>query len=95
MSTRYTLGQDARPDEELHDSYGNPIDEDYVEQAVADLHRAVGGRPSLPGKRTRSPQVTFRLHAEERDQAQRLAEEQGVSLRTDPTRARRAAAHTS
>lgn len=62
MSTRYTLGRDVGPEEELHDSYGNRIEENYVEQAVSDVHHALGGRPSLSGKRTRSPQVTLRCH---------------------------------
>lgn len=60
MSTRYTLGRDVGPEEEVHDSYGNRVDEDYVEQAVSDVHHALG-----------------RLPAEEREQDQRLAEEQG------------------
>lgn len=60
MSNRYTLGLDLGPEEELHDSCGNRIDEDYVEQAVCDVDHALGSHPSLSGKRNRSPQVTCR-----------------------------------
>ena len=38
------------------------------------------GRPSLTGKPKSSPQVSFRVSAEVRDQAQRLADEKGTSL---------------
>ena len=47
MSTRYTLGRAVEPEEELHDSYGNRIDEDYVEQAVSDVHSVQPGRNGL------------------------------------------------
>lgn len=40
MSTRYTLGPDVGPEEELHDSCGTRIGEDYAERAVADAHDA-------------------------------------------------------
>ncbi|WP_017972467.1 ribbon-helix-helix protein, CopG family [Actinopolyspora halophila] len=77
---RYTLGPDAATDEELYDSHGNPVDATYIDQAVDDVDRALSGRPSLSGRRTRSPQIAFRLPAAEREQAQQLAEQQGVSV---------------
>lgn len=80
MNARYTLGPDVEPNEELYDSLGNRIDEDYTDQAVADVHRSLGGRPSLSGHRSRSPQIAFRLPADERELAQKLAEDEGISL---------------
>jgi hypothetical protein len=57
MSTRYTLGREVGPEEDLHDSCGNRIDEDYVEHAVSDVQHALGGRSSLSDNRIRSPQA--------------------------------------
>ena len=37
-------------------------------------------RPSLTGEAKNSPQVSFRISKDVRDQAQRLADEQGTSL---------------
>lgn len=59
MNDRYALGPDVTPNEELYDSHGNRIDENYVDQAVTGVHRSLGGHPSLSGQRIRSPQIAF------------------------------------
>lgn len=75
----YELGPDVAADEPVYDSHGNRIDADYIEHAVADVHDALAGRPSLSGRGS-SPQVAFRVPPAVRDAAQRLAHDEGVSL---------------
>jgi hypothetical protein len=78
MSKKYTLGPDVPADEPVYDSKGNLVDDGYIDQAVEDVHRALG-RPSLSGAGS-SPRVSFRLSAETRQAAEKIAEQQGVSL---------------
>ncbi len=72
-----------RPDVDLNvddvrDSKGRRITEEYAERAVADALERIGrGRPSLPGSTGRSPQVTFRVTPELKARAQSEAERQG------------------
>jgi predicted HicB family RNase H-like nuclease len=77
--SKYTLGPDVPPDELVRDSKGNVIDEDYIAQAVQDVHDAVAGRPSLSSQGT-SPRVSFRVPTDVREAAERLANREGVSL---------------
>lgn len=64
--------------EDVRDSRGRRITDDYVRRAVDDAHRRLGrGRPSLTGQRSRSPQVTFRLPPELRARAETLAATEG------------------
>lgn len=72
---------------------GSPITEDQVAQLAAEFEAddsaldAVTvefprrtGRPTLDGAPGRSPQVTFRLPKEEREQADRLAKARGTTV---------------
>ncbi len=79
MNENYILGADASADEQVYDARGNLIDEGYIARAVEDVHDALAGRPSLSGEGA-SPQVAFRVSAEVRKAAQRLAAAQGISL---------------
>ncbi|MGW4642038.1 ribbon-helix-helix protein, CopG family [Sphaerisporangium sp. NPDC004334] len=65
--------------EEIYDRRGNRIDQAYVDAAVEHVHRTVG-RPSLGASGDRSPQVTFRLSAEEKAAAKALAEREGKTV---------------
>jgi len=71
---RYTLADQPDADlqqEDIRDSRGRRITQDYVDAAVADVHEKVSrGRPSLSAVRQRSPQVTFRLPPELRERAE-------------------------
>ncbi len=52
--------------EDVRDSKGRRITEEYAERAAADALASVGrGRPSLTGAKAPSPQVTFRVTAAE------------------------------
>jgi hypothetical protein len=78
MSKHYTLGPDLPADEPVYDSRGNLIGDDYIDQAVEDVHSALG-RPSLSGTGS-SPRVSFRLSTETRQAAEKIAEQEGISL---------------
>jgi hypothetical protein len=78
MTKKYSLGPDVPSDEPVYDSKGNLIDDDYIDQAVEDVHR-VFGRPSPSGDGS-SPRVSFRLSAETRQAAEKIAEQEGLSL---------------
>ena len=81
---RYQL--DPEPDvdldrDDIRDSRGRPITQDYVDAAVADVHEKLGrGRPSLTQAGTTSPQVTFRLPAELRRDAEQQARREGTPI---------------
>lgn len=87
MNRKYELGLDAASDEEVYDTHGNLIDDDYITQAVEDAHETLAGRPSLSGHNGLSPRVSFRLPTEVRDAAEQLAESESVSLSTLARRA--------
>lgn len=80
-AARYVL--DRGPDvdlarEDVRDSRGRRITQDYIDRAVADVHAKTGrGRPSLTGRASRSPQVTFRLPPELRAAAEAQAAREG------------------
>lgn len=64
--------------EDVRDSKGRRITEDYAERAAADALERVGrGRPSLTGTKAHSPQVTFRVTPELRARAAAEAARQG------------------
>lgn len=64
--------------EDVRDSKGRRITEDYAERAAADALEQVGrGRPSLTGAQGHSPQVTFRVTPELRAKAAAEAARQG------------------
>lgn len=77
--------------EEIYDSKGNLITDEYVQGAIDDVHRAIDegrvpvptsrpGRPSLTGEGTHSPRVSFRLPEELRERARARAEQEGKSV---------------
>jgi predicted transcriptional regulator len=67
--------------EDIRDKRGRRVTEDYVEAAVADVHAKSGrGRPSLSPTGSRSPQVTFRLPSELREQAEEQARQEGTKV---------------
>jgi hypothetical protein len=82
--TRYKLAPDPDVDlqsEDIRDRRGRRITEEYVDAAVADVHARLGrGRPSLSGGGRRSPQVTFRLPHELREQAEEQARHEGTKV---------------
>ncbi len=64
--------------EDVRDSKGRRITEEYAERAAADALASVGrGRPSLTGNKAPSPQVTFRVTPELRAKAAAEAARQG------------------
>lgn len=69
--------------EEIYDSQGRRIDQAYVDDVVAYAHEVLTrpvGRPSLTGASQHSPQVSFRLTPQMKQQATRLAEKRGLSV---------------
>ncbi|GAA3810966.1 hypothetical protein GCM10022226_34280 [Sphaerisporangium flaviroseum] len=77
--------------EEIYDSKGNRITDEYVNDAIADVHRAIeegrvpvptsrGGRPSLSGESTHSPRVSFRVPEELRERAKARAAQEGKTV---------------
>ncbi|GGO30114.1 hypothetical protein GCM10010116_60330 [Microbispora rosea subsp. aerata] len=77
--------------EEIYDAKGNLITDEYVQDAVSDVHRAIDegrvpvptsrpGRPSLTGAAAHSPRVSFRLPEELRERAKARAEREGKSV---------------
>jgi hypothetical protein len=80
--TRYEPAPDPDVDlqrEDIRDHRGRRITEEYVDAAVADVHARLG-RPSLSGAGHRSPQVTFRLPLELREQAEEQARHEGTKV---------------
>ncbi|SDM29606.1 hypothetical protein SAMN05421874_15126 [Nonomuraea maritima] len=70
--------------EEIYDAKGNLITDDYVRDAISDVHRAIDegrvhmptgrpGRPSLTGEGAHSPRVSFRVPEELRERAKARA----------------------
>ncbi|GAA1275467.1 hypothetical protein GCM10009677_31170 [Sphaerisporangium rubeum] len=77
--------------EEIYDTKGNRITDQYVDAAVADVHRAIaegrvpvptgrGGRPSLTGDAAHSPRVSFRVPEELRERAKTRAAQEGKTI---------------
>ncbi len=64
--TKYRVGPDVDlATEDVRDSKGHRITEEYAERAAGDALASVGrGRPSLTGAKEPSPQVTFRVTPE-------------------------------
>lgn len=81
--TKYTHepGSDVDLDaEDVRDSEGRRITQDYVDGAAADAHRQVRGRPSLTGPGKHSPQIAFRVSTNLQAAAERLAERRGETV---------------
>lgn len=80
--TRYRV--DPGPDvdleqEDVRDSKGARIGQDYVNRAVEDVHRAIG-RPSLTAPGKQSPPIAVRLPEALRAAVAARAEREGKSL---------------
>lgn len=89
MTDRYELapGPDVDLDrEDVRDSRGRRITAEYAERAAEDALRKVG-RPTLAGGSGASPRVTFRVSEEVRDELERRAAADGVSVSTLARRA--------
>lgn len=82
MSDKHALGPDIDLDDEVVvDRRGRRITEARAEKIAREALRQAGrGRPSLTGRKGRSPQVTFRLSRKLRDQAVRRARQEGKSV---------------
>ena len=83
MPQRYTV-TDLGPDvdletEDLRLADGTRLTQEVADGLVAEI-RSKAGRPSLGRAGTRSPSIAFRLPADLRDKAERLAEQEGKSL---------------
>lgn len=80
--TRYRATSDVDlHTEDVRDSRGRRITEEYAERAAADALVSIGrGRPSLTGAKAPSPQVTFRVTPELRARAVAEADRQGRRL---------------
>ncbi len=87
---KYPTGEDfgdIGPDvdltrEEIVDSHGNRIDEVYVEQAVAQVHRQLRrGRPSLADEVSRrSPQLSIKFPSRLKEAADARAHQEGRTV---------------
>lgn len=67
--------------DDVRDRAGRRITQEYVDAAVANVHAKVGrGRPSLSAPGSRSPQVTFRLPSDLRDEAEEQARREGAKI---------------
>lgn len=81
---KYVLSDQPDADlqkEDVRDSRGRRITQDYVDAAVADVHDKIGrGRPSLSALGRRSPQVTFRLPSDLRERAEAQARQEGTRV---------------
>lgn len=80
--TKYVDAGDVDLDEEVVcDSNGNRITEARAEEmATAAVRTVRGGRPSLTGGSTHSPQVSFRVPEQLRRRAEQRAEAEGTTV---------------
>ena len=78
MTKRQVLPDVDLESDDVRDSQGRRITEDYARAATEQAIASVGpGRPSLTGTKATSPQVTFRVTPELRARAAAEAERQG------------------
>ncbi len=79
---KYVVGPDVDLDKEvIKDKKGRRITERRAQQIARDaLEQAGRGRPSLSGRRARSPQVSFRAPAELRAKAEERAVREGKTV---------------
>jgi hypothetical protein len=88
MTTKKYTVESAEVDlenEDVRDSKGRRIDQEYVKRAVDAAHEhldRVVGRPSLTAPGARSPQVTFRLRPEVKELAEKVAKERNTTVST-------------
>lgn len=83
MPKRYTVtgvGPDVDLEaEDIRLADGTRLTDEVADRLAAEI-RSKAGRPSLGRAGTRSPSISFRLPADLRDQAERLALREGKSL---------------
>lgn len=80
VTTATPIGPDVdleREDVRLAD--GTRLTPELAEQLVEEVRRG-GGRPSLSGKATRSPQIAFRVPPQVRDRAAEVAADEGKTV---------------
>lgn len=81
MARKYEAGPDVKPEEEVYDSKGNRIDQDYIDRAVEDVHRQLGpGRPSLTSPGAVSPEIKARVPADLKRRVEELVKREGISV---------------
>lgn len=69
--------------EAIVDSQGRRVDQEYVDRALTEVEEEVrrrAGRPSLTGTPKHSPHVTFRVTPEMKARAERVAQDQGITV---------------
>lgn len=67
--------------EDVRDSKGRRIDDEYVARAIQyDPRQVRRGRRSLTGGEAHSPRVSFRVPADLLERAETVAEQEGVTL---------------
>jgi len=80
VTTEVPIGPDVDLDrEDVRLRSGKRLTSKLAEEIVEEVRRA-GGRPSLSGDATRSPQIAFRVPAELRDRAAEVAAAEGKTV---------------
>jgi len=80
ITTDTPIGADVDLEsEDIRLADGTRLTRARAQQIVGQVRHA-GGRPSLSGASTRSPQIAFRVPAEIRDQAAQAAAEEGKTI---------------
>ena len=80
VTTETTLGPDIDLDrEDVRLRSGKRLTTEVAETIIEEVRRA-GGRPSLSGEATHSPQIAFRVPAEVRKRAAEVAAAEGKTV---------------
>ncbi len=80
VTTTTPIGRDvdlAR--EDVRRPSGQRLTQELADELAEEVHKA-GGRPSLSGAPSRSPQIAFRVPAERRERAARVAAAEGKTV---------------
>lgn len=81
MDKYYDAGDIDLDEEEVYTQSGKRLTEALAQEMAEDaLNRVKGGRPSLSGQGTQSPQVSFRVPEQLSKSAADLAEAEGKTL---------------
>jgi predicted HicB family RNase H-like nuclease len=80
VTTTTPIGRDVDlAHEEVRLRSGRRLTQALADELVEEVRKA-GGRPSLSGEATRSPQIAFRVPAELRERAARVAAAEGKTV---------------
>lgn len=80
-NTAYTSGPDINLDREaVYEPDGTRLTEARARLVAEETLRTVRGRPSLTAAGEHSPRISFRLPADERARAERLARKEGTTV---------------